>query len=156
MKAGQVNILHPAQVHPPPASTFRGFEQYVDDLNVLAGMGSGSQAAPEAAGAQTAGPERRYVALRGFALLRKLLQLVACIALHADMLLRRLYCMFGCSQGTSGAIEKIVAACSLCRVVEVRICSCSGGSSTKGTPHTRKAFTTAWGVHRFRSASQED
>lgn len=52
------------QVHPPPASTFRGFEQYVDDLNVLAGMGSGSHAAPEAAGAQASSPEQRYAAWR--------------------------------------------------------------------------------------------
>ena len=63
-------------MHPPPASTFRGFEQYVDDLNVLAGMGGGSHAAPEAAGAQSSGSEQRYAAWRDSG-----------DALHADMLI---------------------------------------------------------------------
>ena len=56
----------------------------------------------------------------------------------------------------TGTTLRNVAACSLCQVVKVCDHAHSGGSSTKGAPHTRKAFTTAWGVHRFRSASQDD
>lgn len=71
-KEVQRDALRRAQVHPPPASAFRGFEQYVDDLNVLANMGGGSQAAPEAAGAQACGPELRYAALRDSGMRRML------------------------------------------------------------------------------------
>ncbi|KAK9821309.1 hypothetical protein WJX81_008022 [Elliptochloris bilobata] len=78
------------KVPPPPASAYRGFDQYVDDLNVLAGAGEWAHADIGLHGTQASAPEQ------------------------------------------------------------------SGGSSTRSAPHTRQAFSTALGVHRYRTSSQDD